>query len=396
MKLIERYIFGKLIRAFFLSLAALTVTVWLTQALRQFDLVSALGQTLFTFIQMSLLLLPPLTTVVAPVAAMIAVIYTYNSLNDGSELAVINATGTRQWSLLKPVLLLGLIVMVFMSVMTLFLSPASLRMWREMITNVNGNILTSILREGEFIDLADDLTFQLRQRAPDSTLRGIFLSDSRDPEETVVYLAERGAVLDSQIGMFLVMRDGTIQRRNEADETISIIEFSSYAFDLSSFSSKSETPTYRPREHTTLYLMNPSRNDRNFQKKPQQYRKELFSRFATPLNGIVFALLPLVFLSQAESTRQTRTTTIAMAAGSAMAVAGLSFSLSVASGDSTGAAIGLFALPYAVIALSVTLILRGIQPRPPEKLLIMGDQLTARVKRLLRVPASGVEAQGGA
>lgn len=388
MKLIEQYIFGKLVRAFLLSLAALTVTVWLTQALRQFDLVSAMGQTIFTFFQMSLLLLPPLTTVVAPVAAMIAVIYTYNSLNDGSELAVINSTGTRQWSLLKPVLMLGAGAMIFMAVMTLYLSPMSLRTWREMITNVNGNILTSILREGEFIDLAEGLTFQLRQRAPDQTLRGIFLSDSRESDETVVYLAERGAVLDSQIGMFLVMSDGTIQRRNEDDQAISIIEFSSYAFDLSSFSSQTETPTFRPRERPTSYLLNPDANDRYYQKRPEQYRKELLSRLATPINALVFALLPLVFLSQAESTRQSRSTTVAMAAGSAVAIAGANFSLNVASGESTLAAISLFGLSFLAIAVSITLILLGIQPRPPEKLLMFGDRVGARLKRLFRVPTT--------
>ncbi len=182
MKLIERYIFAKLVRAFVLSLVALTATVWLTQALRQFDLVSAMGQTIITFFQVTLLLLPPLATVVAPVAVMIAVIYTFNSLNDGSELAVINATGTRQWSLLKPVLMLGIAVTIFMAGMTLYLSPLALRLWRETITNVQGNVLTSILREGEFIELSDGLMFQLRQRAPDGTLRGIFMSDSREFE----------------------------------------------------------------------------------------------------------------------------------------------------------------------------------------------------------------------
>ena len=164
MKLIERYIFSKLVYAFVLSLVALTTTVWLTQALRQFDLVSAMGQTLITFFQVTLLLLPPLATVVAPVAVMIAVIYTFNSLNDGSELAVINSTGTRQWSLLKPVLMLAVGVTVFMACMTLYLSPLSLRLWRETITNVQGNVLTSILKEGEFIELEDNLVFQLRQR----------------------------------------------------------------------------------------------------------------------------------------------------------------------------------------------------------------------------------------
>ena len=395
MKLIERYIFSKLVYAFVLSLVALTTTVWLTQALRQFDLVSAMGQTLITFFQVTLLLLPPLATVVAPVAVMIAVIYTFNSLNDGSELAVINSTGTRQWSLLKPVLMLAVGVTVFMACMTLYLSPLSLRLWRETITNVQGNVLTSILKEGEFIELEDNLVFQLRQRAPDGTLRGIFMSDSRDSDETVVYLAERGAVLDSEIGVFLVMSDGTIQRRNEKEKTISIIQFSSYAFDLSTYSSKSEAPPYRPRERPTSYLFDPDANDKYYQRKPETYRQELYTRFATPLNAMVFALLPLVFLSQAETTRQSRSTTIAMASGSALAIAGLSFTLSVASGESIIAAIALFLLPLGMIGASVTLILMGIQPRPPEKLLIFGDKVTVRVKRMLRIPVASVATSGG-
>ena len=82
-----------MLSAFLLTLVALSATVWLTQALRQFDLVSAMGQTIVTFFQITLLLLPPLATVVAPVALLIAVIYTFTSLNDGSELVVINACG---------------------------------------------------------------------------------------------------------------------------------------------------------------------------------------------------------------------------------------------------------------------------------------------------------------
>ena len=139
MKLIERYIFAKLVRAFFLSLVALTATVWLTQALRQFDLVSAMGQTLITFFQVTLLLLPPLATVVAPVAVMIAVIYTFNGLNDGSELAVINATG-------HPAMVAAQAGAdarrrrddLHGQHDALHVAAVALRLWREMITNVKG------------------------------------------------------------------------------------------------------------------------------------------------------------------------------------------------------------------------------------------------------------------
>ena len=83
-----------------------------------------MGQTIVTFFQITLLLLPALTTVTAPIALLLAVIYTFNSMNQGSELVVINAAGARQWWLLKPVLIAALGVFVFMATMTLYLSPS--------------------------------------------------------------------------------------------------------------------------------------------------------------------------------------------------------------------------------------------------------------------------------
>ena len=188
--------------------------------------------------------MPALTTIVAPVALMIGVIYTFNLLNDGSELVVINATGARQWSLLKPVLLIGAGVAIFMASMTLYFSPLSMRLWRELVTDVRGNVVSSLLQEGEFIKLAPGLTFQLRQRMPDGTLHGIFMSDTRDTTRPSTYLAERGAVLDNALGVFLVMADGTIQQgRSRTDRSPS--SSSAYAFDLSSFSSTSAAPAFR-------------------------------------------------------------------------------------------------------------------------------------------------------
>ena len=251
MLLIENYIFRRMLRAFFLTLLVLSATVWLSQALRQFDVVANMGQTVLTFVEVSILLLPALATAVTPPSLLIAVIYTFRTLNDGSELVVINASGAPQGALLKPVLLTALIAAILTALMTLYFSPLALQKWREMITNVRGNFLTTILREGQFMSLAPNLTFHLSRRNTDGTLQGIFLSDGREPQTTITYLAERGAVLDNPLGVFLVMANGTIQKRDNKNNSISIIEFSSYAFDLSSFSSQASVPPLSPQERST-------------------------------------------------------------------------------------------------------------------------------------------------
>ena len=394
MSQIERYIFDKIARAFMMGFAALTMTVWLTQALRQFDLVSAMGQTIVTFFKITFLLLPSLTTVTAPIALMLAVIYTFNSMNQGSELVVINAAGTKQWWLLKPVLIAGLAVTVFMASMTLWMSPLSMRLWRELRSEVNGNLLTSILREGEFVKIENGLYFQLRQRMADGTLRGIFMSDSRDNDEAIDYIAERGAVLDSPAGIFLVMTDGTIQTRKESDDSLSIIQFSSYAFDLSSFSSPAKAPVFLPNERPTEYLFSPDPDDRLYQRQPGRYAAEIHARFTTPINALVFALIPLLFLAQAETHRQSRTATIALAATSAIALAAFEFVLGIAARDQVLSPVFMYLVPLAAILASCLLILFGIQPKPPEIVLIYAERIGAFFRSLFRRRRSPAVAEG--
>ncbi|MEJ0097955.1 MAG: LptF/LptG family permease [Bauldia sp.] len=136
MKLIERYVLRRIVSATLLTFISLGAMVWLSQALRQFDLVTADGQAIATFFQISALLVPVLVVIVFPVSLLIAVIYSFTSLNNDSELVVINASGARQMVMLKPVLLVGLVSTIIVGSMTLYFSPLALGAWQGLITNV--------------------------------------------------------------------------------------------------------------------------------------------------------------------------------------------------------------------------------------------------------------------
>ena len=115
----------------------------------------------------------------------------------------------------------------------------------------------------------------------------------------------------------------------------------------------------------------------------------------TPLNALVFARIPLVFMAQAETTRQSRAATIAMAVGTVSGVAVLQFVLSGAAEASIAAVIALYAIPFAVAALAVALVLSGIQPKPPERILMFADRVAARLKSLFRYPSPSPATRGG-
>ncbi len=394
MKLIERYIFQKIFAATTMTFVALGTMVWLSQALRQFDLVTANGQTVWTFFFVSALLIPALVTVVLPVALLIAVIYALTRLNGDSELVVVNASGAGQLTVLRPVLLVGTIVTLLVASMSLYFAPLSLRSWQELITNVRSDILTSVLRPGQFMQPVKGLTIHIRNRDPDGTLRGVFVSDERELGQSSTYLAERGAVIDNPLGVFMLMNNGTIQQRTTADRSISMIEFSSYAFDLSSFSSKATTPQLRPAERGTAYLLNPDPDDKYFRQFPGKFRAELHGRLSSPLYGLLFAVLPLVFLGQSESPRQSRAASVTMAVVITTALRALGVFLPNLAETSTLAVLLMYAIPLGGVLVSCLLIMSGRQVRPPEAIIGVAEAMFARASGMLRTGATAAAGGG--
>src|SRR5205823_6184224 len=83
---IGRYIFRTTLGAFLAVLASVTTLLWMTQALRNIDLITNQGQTILVFIGITGLITPLLVLLIAPIALMLAVAYVLNKLGNDSEL----------------------------------------------------------------------------------------------------------------------------------------------------------------------------------------------------------------------------------------------------------------------------------------------------------------------
>ncbi|MBV9136141.1 MAG: LptF/LptG family permease, partial [Hyphomicrobiales bacterium] len=106
MTLGERYIFKTVTAAFLAICLALTAVIWVTQALRELDLITGQGQSLLVFLVFNLLSLPTLLAIVAPIALFAATLSTLNKLNGDSELIVMSASGVAPLRLALPFLFL--------------------------------------------------------------------------------------------------------------------------------------------------------------------------------------------------------------------------------------------------------------------------------------------------
>ncbi len=96
---INRYIFRTTLGAFLVVLVSLTALIWVTQALRDIDLMTNQGQSILIFVAITGLIVPLLVLVIAPIALVIAVIHVLNKLSTNSEIIVMNAAGMSPWRL---------------------------------------------------------------------------------------------------------------------------------------------------------------------------------------------------------------------------------------------------------------------------------------------------------
>src|SRR5687768_5934495 len=124
--LFERYVLARTTYIFLLTLGALIATLWVTQVLREIDVVTARGQAIWVFFVMTVLALPSLTQIIAPIAFLAAAILCLNTLASDSELPVIAAAGASRKAVNRPILILGVIVMVAVAASHHVLAPASL------------------------------------------------------------------------------------------------------------------------------------------------------------------------------------------------------------------------------------------------------------------------------
>src|ERR1700720_4794880 len=120
---IGRYMFRATLGAFLITLVSLTVVIWFTQAMRDFDLITSQRQTLLVFIGITGMIIPLLVMMIAPIAVVMAAAHVLNKLSSDSEIIVMNAAGISPWRLLWPLMAAGIAVSILVGAIAAYVSP---------------------------------------------------------------------------------------------------------------------------------------------------------------------------------------------------------------------------------------------------------------------------------
>jgi lipopolysaccharide export system permease protein len=386
---LARYIFVTSAVAFIAVVSTLTLMVWLTQALRRFDLLTSQGQTLLVFGSIIALTLPTFLLVTTPAALFIAVLYTLNRLNSDSELVVMSAAGVGPWQIFGPLFLLASLVAISSGAIAMHYGPLSMRSLRDQLARVNADIVTNVAIPGRFTTVQRGLTLHVRDRSAGGTLHGIFIHDARE-RLAQTFIAERGRIIDAPDGLFLVLEQGSLHR--SGSDTVagatarqvdnSIVQFERYAFDLSQFTKAMSKGVYRPYERSIGEILWPSADDPVYKNEPDGFRVEQHQRLAAPLYPLATFAIAFVFLGAPRTNRQSRWLAIAGATASVALLQVAAFGiLGLLARSPIGVPL-IYLFPLVAIALGLAAAGGRIQVRAPRFLQRFADALVKRVERL--------------
>lgn len=373
------YIFRTTFGAFLVVCASVTALMWITQALRDIDLMTNQGQSILVFVGITSLIIPLLLLIIAPISLMIAVAHVLNKLGNDSELIVMNAAGMSPWVLFRPFLAVGIVVSLIVAAISVYVSPWGLRELRRWATEVRADLVGNIVQPGRFTKIEDKLTLHIRERRANGQLVGIVIDDQRDAKERLTILAERGDIVKSQRGLFLVLDSGSVQRHEAAQRDPALVLFDSYGFDLSQLTSAPKNLRYSVRERYLWELLAPSRTDTRFADQPGQIRAELHDRITAPLYPLAFVMITYAYLGAPRTTRQSRAMSLLGAVAVSSALRGIGFAGMIA-GVHTPIAL---VLPYLALATAFALgylaISRAVIIEPPA---FVNNAITALIERI--------------
>lgn len=361
MTLLERYVFKAAFGYAAGSLASLVLIVWIVQALSRIDIIKTTASAAGNIFWIALMLLPGLVAGVMPFAVLIGAIQALNSLNAGSERAVIAAAGASPKIVARPILLLGAIGGLLILVLSHVIGPYSASSFQNGLRSINADTLTLFLQPGRFERVQSDLVVSVGD-ANGSVIESLFIADTRDPAVDLTYFAREARVMDDGGSSTLLLYDGQLHRRSTTDGGVSVIEFQTYAFDLAELRPSSSGDWVRTSERGTGDLLFPSPNDPLFQSKPLNLVEELTDRMSSWLYAIAFALWAVVVAGDPRTNRQGTGPAMFLGLSGGLVLKALGFvALSLIEEGYAWVYVS-YLLPLGAIAINVFLIWRGLGP----------------------------------
>jgi lipopolysaccharide export system permease protein len=316
-RILDRYITRELLAPFFLSIAVLTLALFLQRMFRLVEFILSKGSSLAATGKLLLYIMPSFLVLTIPMSLLIASLTAFTRLSSDSEVTALKASRISLYEMIRPVLHVAIVLFLITTAIAHFVAPRANFAFKAQLFELVRNRAMVGLEQGIFSSTFDGMVVYVDQMNSLDDMTGIFISDERSAQEPYVITARQGQLSTDpdRFSVTLNMRQGTINLQPREEGTYTLMSFDTAALNLDinrgAIRGRSERTSI---EETDSYeLVQLARTARAEGQPSRPYEIELHKRLSISFACLVFGLVgaPLGI----RRTRSGRSAGIAIAMG---------------------------------------------------------------------------------
>ncbi len=217
MGVLDRYLIGELVSPLLFGGALFTFFLVIDRIYNLTDLVITKGVPFHLVVQLLMFMLPSFLAQTLPMALLVAVLLAGGRLAGDLEIIAFKAAGVSVLRLFRPVLAAAVVIAGVTAVLTLAVIPYANQEFQRQLFKILQTRAVSGLQERVFNATFGDIVIYVEDvSASQVALRGLLVSDERDPKISRIITAHEGRLLTDEVHRRITLRllNGAV---NEAD-----------------------------------------------------------------------------------------------------------------------------------------------------------------------------------
>jgi len=227
MRILDRYIFREILTPFFLSMAALTLVLFLQKMFRLAELVVSKGATVSSTAKLFAYIMPSFLVLTIPMSFLVGTLTAFTQLSSDSEVTAMKASRISLYNMIRPVMLFAVLAFTFTSLTSLIVAPAANHALKVHLFDLVKSRAMVGIEPGVFSSTFDGMVIYVDKMESLDEMKGIFISDERSAKEPYAIVAQRGRLIadPESLNVTLAMRQGAIHALPRDEQSFSTMDF---------------------------------------------------------------------------------------------------------------------------------------------------------------------------
>jgi lipopolysaccharide export system permease protein len=294
-RILDRYILSEIVTPFFLSIAALTLVLFLQKMFRLAELVVAKGASLSSTAALLGYVMPSFLVLTIPMSFLVAILTAFNRLGADSEVTAMKASQVSLYDMIRPVMVFAVAVFLVTAFTSLLLAPRANHALKVHLFNMVRSRALVGIESGVFSSTFTGMVIYVDKMDTLDEMKGVFISDEHTAREPYAISARSGKLVSDpeSLKVTLALKDGAIHTLPKDEHSFSAISFDSgnLYLDISNalVPRSPESPDFAEIDSFELYR---DLNRAKAEGKPTAgIEGELHKRLSLPFACLLFGLI---------------------------------------------------------------------------------------------------------